>query len=501
MTRLFVSSAILLLSAACMPTLSAHSELPDSTAHTQKAKTSWTSRLHVGGYGEVAMTRNFYSDSYLRYITPDKYRDAKSHGRFDIPHAVIFIGYDFGKGWSMSSEIEFEHGGTESAVEFENEEGGEYESEVERGGEVALEQFWIQKSFMPQLNVRAGMMVVPVGQTNSHHMPTEFFGVYRPEGENTIMPCTWHEIGVSLWGKAGDWRYELMFMPGLDSERFGSQGWIHDGSASPYEYKIANVYAGAFRVDNTSVKGLRLSLAGYVGNSFRNTMAPTSSEKNDGIHGTVTIGTFDFRYEGYGFIARGHFDYGHLSDAKHITAFNMNMSSKSPSKKQKVASDAISTGIEAGYDFFSLSPKLRAANQRLYLFGRYDYYDSMYKMQGASAPGFSTLSAHTLRPGFAVVALSRRVPVGSRNFRGSGMGQPVMGALLGMGPQGDLGAHNPACLLLPAPPDIFSGIQPSQAAQSLPPAGFYICPDDLFRSQLSSVRTPFLRLRHIVAAF
>lgn len=97
MTRLFASSAILLLSAACIPAVSAHSDLPDSTAHTQKAKTSWASRLHVGGYGEVAMTRNFYSDSYLRYITPDKYRDAKSHGRFDIPHAVIFIGYDFGK--------------------------------------------------------------------------------------------------------------------------------------------------------------------------------------------------------------------------------------------------------------------------------------------------------------------------------------------------------------------------------------------------------------------
>jgi hypothetical protein len=40
---------------------------------------------------------------------------------------VIFLGYDFGKGWSMSSEIEFEHGGTESAVEIETEEAGEYE--------------------------------------------------------------------------------------------------------------------------------------------------------------------------------------------------------------------------------------------------------------------------------------------------------------------------------------------------------------------------------------
>lgn len=382
MTRRSALYAILSLSMLSAPSLSAHPEEIDSIVSQAKESQAWYNRLQVGGYGEVAMTRNFYSDSYLRYITPENYRNADSHGRFDIPHAVIYLGYDFGKGWSMGSEIEFEHGGTESAVEFENEEGGEYESEVERGGEVALEQFWLQKSFMPQLNVRAGMMVVPVGQTNAHHTPTEFFGVYRPEGENTIMPCTWHEIGVSLWGKVGDWRYEVMFMPGLDSERFGSQGWIHDGSASPYEYKIANAYAGALRIDNYSVQGLRLSLSGYVGNSFRNTMAPTSSSKNDGIHGTVAVGAFDFQYQGYGFIARGHFDYGHLSDAKHITTFNMNMSNKSPSKKQKVASDAIATGIEAGYDFFSLSPKLRAANKRLYIFGRYDYYDSMYKMQG-----------------------------------------------------------------------------------------------------------------------
>lgn len=123
MTRHFALTAILSLSMTCLPAASAHPEEADSVASSSKSKSSWTSRLHVGGYGEVAMTRNFYSDSYLRYVTPENYRDARSNGRFDIPHAVIFIGYDFGKGWSMSSEIEFEHGGTESAVEFENEEG------------------------------------------------------------------------------------------------------------------------------------------------------------------------------------------------------------------------------------------------------------------------------------------------------------------------------------------------------------------------------------------
>lgn len=357
-------------------TVSAH-DLESDSIKTEAAPKQ--RRLSIGGYGEVAMTRNFYSDSYLRYTTPEKYRN-QQHGRFDIPHMVIFLGYDFGKGWSMGSEIEFEHGGTESAIEIEEEEAGEYEKEIERGGEVALEQFWLQKKFMPQLAVRVGMLVVPIGQTNAHHMPTEFFGVYRPEGENTIMPCTWHEVGISVRGQAGDWTYEAMFLPGLDSDRFGSKGWIHDGAGSPYEFKIANRYAGAFRVDNTTVPGLRLSLSGYIGDSFRNTLYPTDNEKNRGIHGTVTIGSFDFSYASTAFLARGHFDYGHLSDSKRISDFNISMSKNSVSKRQKIGQAALSTGVEAGYNFFSLVPSLRNS-QRLYLFGRYDYYDAMFRME------------------------------------------------------------------------------------------------------------------------
>ena len=180
-----------------------------NTQQVTSEKTDKTKRLTIGGYGEAVYSRNFYSDNYLRYTNASNYRNASGHGRFDLPHVVILLGYDFGKGWSMGTEIEFEHGGTESAVEIEEEEGGEYESEIERGGEVALEQFWIQKSFCPQFNIRAGHIVVPVGATNAHHLPTEFFGVYRPEGENTIFPCTWHETGLSFWGKAGDWRFLL----------------------------------------------------------------------------------------------------------------------------------------------------------------------------------------------------------------------------------------------------------------------------------------------------
>lgn len=348
-----------------------------------KETTVKESRLTLGGYGEAVFTRNFFSDNYLRYTDADTYRDADSHGRFDLPHAVVYLGYDFGKGWSFGTEIEFEHGGTESAVEIEEEEAGEYESEVERGGEVALEQFWIQKSFFPELNLKAGHMVVPVGATNQYHLPTEFFTNYRPEGENTIMPCTWHETGISLWGRIKDWRYEVMFLPGLDSDRFGRKGWVHDGAGSPYEFKIANAYAGAFRIDNYTVKGLRMSISGYIGNAFKNTLSTTENKKYANVKGTVMIGAFDFAYNDHNVIVRGNFDYGHLSDSELITKYNMSMRKDSPSPKQAVGSDAIAAGIEAGYDVFSLWNNKKIRDQKLYIFGRYEYYDSMYKTEGS----------------------------------------------------------------------------------------------------------------------
>ena len=354
-------------------------ESASETVKTEKKK----SRFTIGGYGEAVYSRNFYSDNYLRYDSPQDYKDDK-HGRFDLPHVVLMLGYDFGKGWSMGMEIEFEHGGTESAVEIEEHEGGEYETEVERGGEVALEQFWIQKSFCPEFNIKLGHMVIPVGATNAHHLPTEFFGVYRPEGENTIMPCTWHETGLSIWGRAGDWRYEAMLLPGLDSDRFNDKEWIKGGAGSPYEFKIANAMAGAVRVDNYSVKGLRLSVSGYAGNTFSNTLKKATNAIYDNVKGTVLIGSFDFHYNDHNWVARGNFDYGHLSDAALITRYNQSFSNDSPAKKRPVATSAISTWVEVGYDLFGwLGKKQQEKGRKFYLFGRYEYYDSMYKTEDA----------------------------------------------------------------------------------------------------------------------
>ena len=399
-------------------------------------------RLTIGGYGEATMKRCFYSNNYLRYTSPENYVNDQ-YGEFDIPHVVIYLGYDFGKGWSMGSEIEFEHGGTEVAVEIEEEEGGEYETEVERGGEVALEQFWIQKSFNPYTNLRMGMIIVPLGGTNAHHEPNQFFGVYRPEGDNTILPCTWHDIGVQFHGRYRWFGYTAQFLPGLESTLFSKQNWIQGGSASAYEFKLANCYAGLARLDfypladrsprktssrrpplkpvKSSYKNtplisaneplrssfndslmvfngeessvdrrspsaergdLRLSLSGYAGTSFRNNLSPTTNSKYAGVKGLVSLVAFDWNYTGHGVIFRGSATYGHLGDAALISAYNKSMSKTSISKRENVASDAYSVGAEIGYNIFHPIPKLHDSRQSLYLFARYDTYDAQARIEG-----------------------------------------------------------------------------------------------------------------------
>lgn len=366
--------------------------ITSTSASAQSSSSEKASRLSLGGYGEAVMTRNFYSDNIYRYTRSDDHKNDPSHGRFDLPHVTLNIGYDFGHGWTMGSEIEFEHGGTESAVEMDADEAGEYEAETEKGGEVALEQFWINKRFgQGEFNIKMGEIVVPVGATNKYHMPTEFFTCYRPEGENTIFPCTWHQVGISLWGRVSDWRYEVQFLSGLDSERFGSQSFVHYGATSPYEFKIANNYAASLRIDNYSVKGLRLSVSGYYGSTFKNTLRSIGTTYNK-VKGNLAIASFDFMLDRWNWVVRGNADYAYLSDHAAITTFNKNFPTHSgqdgsPSKHQPVAKNAFAVGLEAGYDVFSQFERLKN-KQKLYLFGRFEKYNSYAAGRQKSAYGW-----------------------------------------------------------------------------------------------------------------
>ncbi len=356
---------------AGLETASAQTVAADSVMQHVNGK-----RLSVGGYGEVAMSRNFYSDHVSRYSLADEHKNDPSHGRFDIPHAVIYLGYDFGKGWTMGTEIEFEHGGVGMAYEKEDEEGGEWEQEVEKGGEVELEQFWIQKSFGRWANIKAGHIVVPVGLNNAYHEPLNFFTVYRPEGENTVLPSTWHQTGISFWGKTKGWRYELQFLAGLNSDNFTNTGWINKGPGTPTEGEIATKYGTALRIDNYCIKGLRIGLSGYYGHAIGNSYPNNKDGAESKYKGVVAIGAIDFTYNNYNWIVRGQADYGYLSDAKQLKYFTNRLNGLSPFHHSAfVSKNAFAYGIEAGYNVFSQIEKLRQSNQKMYLFGRYEHYN------------------------------------------------------------------------------------------------------------------------------
>ena len=373
--------------ALCATTANAQESAGDSVMNHARGN-----RLSVGGYGEIAYGRNFYSDHVSRYSQPELHKDDPSHGRFDIPHAVIYMGYDFGKGWSFGTEIEFEHGGAGIAYEKEDEEGGEWEQETEKGGEVELEQFWIQKSFSRAANLRMGHIVVPVGLNNAHHEPLSFFTVYRPEGESTILPSTWHQTGVSFWGRSDDFRYEAQLLAGLNADNFTNTGWISKGHKSPMEYDVANKYGASLRLDNYSIRGLRIGLSGYYGHSIGNSYPRNANGVDAQYKGQVAIGAIDFTYNDHNWILRGQADYGYLGDAEQLKYVYNRLNSKSPFKHSAfVSKNAYAVGIEAGYNVFSQIAYMRAHNKKMYVFGRYEAYNPYASNTKATAYDYTAV--------------------------------------------------------------------------------------------------------------
>lgn len=166
---------------------------------------------------------------------------------------------------------------------------------------------------------------------------------------------------------------------------FNHSGWIHDGSASAYEFKVANNLAGAARIDNYSVPGLRMGVSGYIGNSFQNDIIRDENMTRN-LKGQVLIGAFDFHYDRYNWVVRGHFDYGHLGDASEISTYNSRLtnSASAPYPHTAVGESVIAAGVEAGYNIFSQIRRLKEKDERLYLFGRYEYYDSFRPAKGVT---------------------------------------------------------------------------------------------------------------------
>lgn len=317
-----------------------------------------TRRLGLSAYASITYAHYDWDTERTRRAT------------LDMERLVVEGTYWLTPRISFEAEVEFEHGGTGATTELSSQQG--FETEIEKGGEVIVEELHATFQLRPGLNLRVGHFYVPIGWMSSKYTPLEYLTVTRPEMEVSLIPAQWDETGIKLMGRSGRIRYQAGVVNGLDNSAFSSANWIVGGKQRRFEnVRTANI-AGIARLDVIPVRGLTVGGSGYMGNSTGNR---PENDLSVPAHVTIVDGHADF--ERHGWRARGLFLYGWLQNSDAVSGAN------EPDHAQ-VGAAAMGWSLEAGYDLSKLFRPGRAASVNGFdLFGRYEFYDSMHRTKGS----------------------------------------------------------------------------------------------------------------------
>jgi hypothetical protein len=239
--------------------------------------------LSIGGYGELL---------YQRF--DDERDNGTASGRtdeFDLLRGILYFGYKWNDRWLFNTEIEYEHAGEAISLEF-----------------AYLDYLW-----RPEANVRAGLVLIPMGFINELHEPTVFLGANRPQIERVIIPSTWRENGFGLFGEAGPVAYRTYIVNGFDARGF-TAGGLRGGRQNGGQSK-AEDFAWVGRLDFTGVPGLLVGGSAYVGNSGQDLTAPGGGSVDVGT--TLLEAHLEWRWRGLELRALGV-----QADLDDVTALN-----------------------------------------------------------------------------------------------------------------------------------------------------------------------------------
>ena len=289
---------------------------------------NYASQVTVGAYGEVL------------YNQPEG-----SNGELDVQRLVMLLGYRFNDQVQFITEIEFEH--------------------VE---EVFVEQAFVNYNVAPNVNLRGGLMLVPMGIINEFHEPTTFNGTERPAVDNVIVPTTWREIGIGVFGRFNSISlgYQAYIFNGFKSTEPDGEGGITGllkgsnglrGGRQKGIRSTINTPTFSTKFDYYGIRGLRLGLAGYFGR----TQPDDEIDNIDGADIGIAMIGLDARYAYKRFTARGQFTNASLSDTD---AYN-NLTG------QDLGSRLQGWYLEGAFNLLPLTKK-----QRLFAFARYEAYDT-----------------------------------------------------------------------------------------------------------------------------
>ncbi len=300
---------------------------------------AWVERFTLGGYGEMHVN----------------FAEGKAPYLFDIHRLVLYLGYEFNDWITFHSEIEIEHA-------FVNKGSG---------GEVVLEQAYLEFLLFEQINVRFGRVLVPLGIINRKHEPPSFNGVERPLFNTHIIPTTWSADGVGIYGDLAPWlTYEAYLVAGLDGSMFTAITGIRNGRIKERPSFHEPAFTGRLDFfpfaewDAPFGQTLRLGLSGYVGG-----LDNGNNGVNPGINGRIQIYSADFEY------TIGRFDF------RGAIAYEMIDAAAALQIGGGTATDIFGWYLEVGAHVWPKSwrrGKLREVDAVIFL--RYSEFDTQYRM-------------------------------------------------------------------------------------------------------------------------
>ena len=295
-------------------------------------------KTHVGGYFE------------LHYNNAINGRSSETDDQLDFHRFVLYLSHEFNDWIKFTSELEVEH----SFVE-----GGE------ESGEVELEQAYLDFLLNEKFNVRAGVLLMPIGITNQLHEPATFNGVERPFVDKYIIPTTWFDSGIGFFGEIlPGWNYQFNIMGGLKAEDFRAKDGIRDGRQKAFKTNAEDL-AFVGRLDYRKIPGLQMGATFYWGDS--------AQDLRIGKDVNVTIGEFDFKYRVKNFDFRGEYALINIDDAREL-----NLALGKTSGEDAIASEIQGWFLEGAYHF--LRDILPATSHDAAFFIRYEDFDTQHDM-------------------------------------------------------------------------------------------------------------------------
>ena len=273
--------------------------------------------------------------------------------QLDFHRFVLLFSHSFSDRLRFVGELEVEHGLVEG---------------LEESGELELEQAYLDFRVNPAFNLRAGMLLAPVGIINERHEPPSFHGVERPFVDTVIIPSTWFDAGVGIHGAFGaGWQYRAYLMAPLDATRITAEEGLAEARQKGFKSNVRNI-ARTARLEYVGLPGLTLGTSFWQGKSGFNFRRENAR---------VGVIEFDGRYHTGPFAVRGEFAQVFVDGADGLNDLQQRTSGVNPNIARQMRG-------------FYVEPSVRGPLPRLRwdtaAFVRYENFDTQFRMPEGVLP-------------------------------------------------------------------------------------------------------------------